>query len=93
MTKLPSWLTSSTGEGLSKRWESIFSGIVPIILVLSPLFGWGVVEADLSELNGQIVAGIAGIVAVWKSISFVQGWIRAKFYKKNGLGKFSEFAK
>ena len=90
MLKLPNFLLSSTGEGLAKRWEAIFSGVVPVVLLLSPLFGWGVAETDLNELNGQILAGIAGLVAAWKSISFIQGWVRARFYKKEGLGKFAK---
>lgn len=87
--QLPNWLLSSTGEGLSKRWEAIFAGAVPVILIASKLFGWNIVETDLNDLNGQIVVIISSLVAVWKAIDFVQGWIRAQFNKENHLGKFS----
>lgn len=81
---------SSTGDGLAKRWETFFTGLIPIIVVVSQLFGWGVTDVDLNDLMGQVTIAISSLVAVWKVIEHIQGWARAKFYKDNQLGKYSE---
>jgi len=86
---LPKFLTSSTGEGLAERWESFFTGIIPVVLIASKLFGLNIVDVDLNELNGQVVIIISSLVAVWKSVAHIHGWFRNRFYKANKLGKFS----
>ncbi len=80
---------SSTGEGLAKRWESFFTGLIPAILMFSELFNWGLVKADLTELNGYVVVIISGLITVWKAIEHVHGWYRRNVYKKLGKGKFA----
>jgi len=81
---------SSTGEGLAKRWQSLFVGIVPLLVFLSSIFGWNLVEADFSELNGIIVVIISTAVALWQAVEHAQGWFRRNLNKKLGKGKFSE---
>lgn len=88
--KIPNFLLSSTGEGLAKRWETVFAGAIPVILIASKIFGWNIVEVDLNELNGQIVIAISSFVAIWKAIEHIAGWVRARFYKQNSLGKFAK---
>jgi len=82
--------TSSTGEGLAKRWETFFSGIIPAIVVLSGIFDWGLTEGSLNELNTSIVVIISSAVVIWKAIEHIKGWIRRNIYKKQKLGKFAE---
>jgi len=87
--KIPKFLLSSTGEGIAARWETLFTGIIPVILIASKVLGWNIVEVDLTELDGQIVIAISSLVAVWKAVAHIQGWIRNHFYKVNKLGKFA----
>lgn len=65
-------------------------GIIPVIVVLSSALHWGVAEADLTQLNGQIVMLISSLVAAWQSAEHIAGWVRRFIYKKEKIGKFSE---
>ena len=87
ITKL---LTSSTGEGLAKRWESLITGVIPAVVALSTIFGWGVTELSLNELNGRIILIISSLVAIWKAVSHIEGWVRMYIFKKDKLGKYAE---
>lgn len=80
---------SSEGEGLAKRWESFFTGIIPAILVLSTLFGWGITEIELNSLVASITLILSSLVAIWKAFDHIYGWIRAIYNRQNKLGKFA----
>lgn len=88
-SNLPAWLESSTGQGLSLRVKSFLIGILPTVLVLSNLIGHPIIQADANawvEITVNVIeAGIALIAVVYHAV----GWIRARYYKKNQLGKFS----
>jgi len=79
---------SSTGEGLAKRWQSFFTGVIPLLVFLSSAFGWNLVETDFSELNGIIVVIISTAVALWQAVEHAQGWFRRNKLKMLGQGKF-----
>jgi len=81
---------SSTGEGLAVRWETFFTGIIPAILVISQLFGWGFTQVDLTETGGQITIIISSLVAIWKAIEHVWGWARRNLWKREQMGKFAK---
>lgn len=82
--------TSSTGEGLAKRWETFFSGLIPAIVVISSFIpGANLTEGSLSELNTLIVTLISSVVVIWKVVEHINGWVRRNFNKKNKLGKFA----
>ena len=84
---------SSTGEGLAKRWQSFFTGVIPLLVFLSSAFGWNLVETDFSELNGIIVVIISTAVALWQAVEHAQGWFRRNKAKALGLGKFYKIIK
>ena len=89
-TNLPNWLVSSTGEGLSLRVKSFLVGVLPTVLVVSKLIGHPILETDANttiDLTVTLIeAGVAFLAAIYHAV----GWVRARFYKKNNLGKFAK---
>jgi len=80
--------SSVDGKSLSKRWESLFVGVVPLLVFLSSVFDWNLVQADFDELNGFIVMLISTAVVLWQTIEHIAGWIRRNKLKMLGQGKF-----
>ena len=85
--KIPNWLLSSTGEGVARRWKSIFSAVVPVAVIVAPLFG--VELPELAELDKGVTNLIASLWALGSAIGAVSGWVRQVKYKQEKLGKYS----
>lgn len=86
---IPSWATSSTGEGIALRWKALASGAVPALLILLPYFGFHI-SADSADALVTTISNI--ILSAWAVISgvfFVIGWVRQIIFKRNSLGKYS----
>lgn len=86
--KLPNWLLSSTGKGLALRWKSFFSGIIPVVVLVAPLFG--IEFPELEKLNEGVSELVVSVWAAGSAVSFIVGWVRQIKYKNKGLGKYIE---
>ena len=87
--KLPDFLTSSAGDGkLSARVNSLLLGLLPVIILIAPMFGWQITNGEEGvKLLVSSIAAIEGLIAiVWQ----IRGWAERNFRKQNKLGKFAE---
>lgn len=83
--KIPFWMLSSTGEGVSKRVTSVLT----IGIALLGYFGMSVtgLDADAAgKVTGELFSGIVGLVG---TINLIIGQIRAIEFKRNQTGKYS----
>ncbi len=86
--QLPNWLLSTDGSGkLSARVNSLLLGILPLILVIAPMFGIKITNGE--EGIKTIVALVAAIELVIAIIWQVRGWAQRNFRKENSLGVFT----
>jgi len=88
-SNLPTWLQSSTGEGLPLRVKSFLVGVLPAVLAISHLTGNPILEVDANMWVESLVVIVESAVALIAAVYHFAGWVRARYYKENNLGKFS----
>ena len=83
------FLKSSSADGkISERAKSFLFAILPIVLVVAPLFGFEITKPE--EGISSIVAVIASVELVLAAVWHAKGWIDRNFRRKNKLGAFAE---
>ena len=66
--KITHWYTSSTGEGVSRTFKGFAHGIIPLILIIGPSFGFNVTPDAWPALVDAI--GVF-ITAAWGTVAAV----------------------
>ena len=88
---LPNWLLSTAGDGrLSARVNSLLLGILPVILLIAPMFGFEITNSE--EGVKSVVAFVAAVELVIAAVWQIRGWAQRSFRKTNSLGKFAKDA-
>lgn len=87
--KVKDFVLSSTGEGLSQRFQSLCAGLFPLLLVVGPVFGLDITSEALEGFKGVVLEIIAIGIAVGAVIQHIRGWVRANFNKASNLGRFA----
>jgi len=70
------WFRSSTGEGVSMTWKGIATGVIPYILLVGPLLGIDVTNADLVPVVDGVSLFIMSLWAVFSSAAVIFGLAR-----------------
>lgn len=86
---LPSWLQSSTGEGIALRWKAIAAGALPVLLLVLPYLGIHITAEAFGSLIEGVYTVIISVWAVLSGVAFVYGWIRNYVFKNESLGKYA----
>ena len=88
---IKNFVLSSTGEGLSLRFQSLCAGLFPLLLALSPVLGLGLTSEDLEGFKLLVLEVLATAITLAATIQHIRGWIRHNFYKEANLGRFKRF--
>jgi len=88
--EIPSWLVSSTGEGIALRVKSTLTGLAGAIVLVSALIGKPIDGSEVDSIIEAVTTILSGFTVVVSAIYFVIGWVRRNYLKKNSLGKFSK---
>ena len=85
---IKNFVLSSTGEGLSLRFQSLCAGLFPLLLALSPVLGLGLTSEDLEGFKLLVLEVLATAMTLAATVQHINGWLRHNFYKKAELGRF-----
>lgn len=85
----PSWMLSSTGEGLSLRIKGYLTEAIPLIVFVSKLLGHPIIEADIETVSSAVTLLIASVWGIFGGVMIIGGWAVRNFNKQNRLGVFN----